>query len=197
MRTLAVATAMGISLLLAGCQTRAQAIDDHATAAMVQLRADAQSQLMQESCADGAAIGPNCGLVVKRIAMDDFRASFREKKCGGAGDDACQAKLFRAIDAWLDERYPLADFLTINAQCDAAPDRCDAVAYEKMLLDSQNDALQLRAAHFADTIEERREQAHEVEMSKGAGAQIADSLGLTNLTCASPPLERSVTVCTR
>jgi hypothetical protein len=114
--------------------------------------------MMKPVCRSGKPIGGHCGLIVKRAEMDDFRASFRDKKCAGITDDACQDLFESSIEGWLQERYKFANFEQVDKVCDASKDKCAAPSDREILLQqSHNDALGQVATATANKIEEERE----------------------------------------
>jgi hypothetical protein len=167
------AAALGI----AGCH--AQEIDASANAQIAAIREHTSESMMYPSCNDGAPIGPTCGLIVQRVAMPDFQMTFAEKKCAGDTEERCDAKLGRAIEAWLVQRYPLARFQAVAVTCDANPGRCDDPKQrELMLLDSQNAAVrELDAGHEFD-VESERQVQHTIDRQNAEQAAFVALLAL-------------------
>ena len=151
----------------AGC-ANAQ-IDDRANRKIAEIRADRTDMIMIPSCGPNATIGSDCGLLTDRVAMPDFRASFREKKCVGDTQEACDEKLDRAFGAWLLQRYTLADARLVEVSCDANPGECDAPAqYERMLLASHNQAVLDLTARRENDVEEQRAEEHAIDDARRA-----------------------------
>lgn len=162
MKLVLLPMAVGLVGALSGCHS--QAIDARAKAEVAQIRAEADASVMLGTCPDGAPIGPTCGLLTTRIAMPDFRASFREKKCAGDTDAACDEKLSLAFDAWLMQRYWRADVRGVDITCNANPGRCeDPKERELMLLDSHNQAIRDIAASQENRVEDERIALHRAD----------------------------------
>lgn len=143
--------------MLAGC--RSQAIDDRANDKLSDARASAERNAIYPTCRDRSTITGNCGLILERASTEDFRVKFRERKCVGKEDAACETLYRKMLDAWLIQRYRLADWREVGLTCDGSPGRCDdPVAYELLLLDSHNRRIRDDAARAENEIEARREE---------------------------------------
>lgn len=158
-----VATVVG----LAGCHS--QAIDDRANEKLSDERTYATRNARYPTCPDRGVISGNCGLILKHASTEDFRVKFRDSKCVGKDDAACEALYQRMIDAWLITRYPLADWRKVVLACDSDPGRCDdPVKYELLLVDSHNVRIRDDAARAENEIEAERQDAQ----SRHVAAQI-------------------------
>lgn len=148
---------------LAGC--RSQAIDDRANERLSDERTYATRNARYPTCPDRGVIAGNCGLILKHASTEDFRVKFRNAKCVGKEDAACEALYQRMIDAWLVKRYPLADWREVGLACDGDPGRCDdPVKYELLLVDSHNLRIRDDFARAENQIEADREEAQEHHM---------------------------------
>ncbi len=163
---------------LAGC--RSQAIDDRANERLSDERTHATSNARYPTCRDPAEISATCGLILKRASTEDFRVKFRATKCMVKDDAACETLYQRMIDAWLVKRYPLADWSAVGLTCDAEPGRCDdPVAYELLLVDSQNLRNRDDFAGAENRIEAEREaaQARHVNRQVAVAMRVAGEVG--------------------
>ena len=162
MKLVLACVVVGIVGVVSGCHS--QAIDAHAKEEITAIRANAEESVMLGTCPTGAAIGPQCGLLSNRVAMPDFRASFREKKCAGDSAEACDEKLSLAFDAWLEQRYWRADAQSVYTTCNANPGTCDdPKERELLLLDSHNKAIRDIAAGQENRVEDERLALHRAE----------------------------------
>jgi hypothetical protein len=119
--------------------------------------------MMRPTCENGAPILPRCGLIVDRVATPDFLQTFAEKKCAGATEAQCDAKLDASIETWLVERYPLANLREIDVACRATPGRCDDPRErELMMLDSNNSRQREMDMNREANVESDRELQHAV-----------------------------------
>lgn len=142
--------------LAVGCAS--DAINAHAEAATTSANRSAEARVVYASCPGGAAIGPSCGLILKRVAQDDFRNKFRDQKCASLDDDACQALFQSSVDQWLADRYYLADFAAVDAECRRHPGKCDdPVAHEEIMLDLHNARVRAELANDEEAIEQDRQ----------------------------------------
>jgi hypothetical protein len=154
--------AVGIVGVVSGCHS--QAIDAHAKQEVAAIRADADASVMLGTCENGAAIGPQCGLLTTRVGMPDFQASFREKKCVGESAEVCDQKLSLAFEAWLEQRYWRADVKSVDITCNATAGRCDEPKErEIMLLESHNQAIRDFAAGQENRVEDERLALHRAD----------------------------------
>lgn len=145
--------------IASGC--RNQAIDDHAEAQLAEARSTAERAAVYPTCKNPEEISGGCGLVLKKATTEDFRRRFRDKKCAGKTDEQCEKLFQRMLDAWLVQRYGLADFDAAARACDSDPGRCDdPVGYELLLLDSHNKRVREGAARAELEIEAARREAH-------------------------------------
>lgn len=152
------------SLLPLGCMSAA--IDRSADARVAEVRAQTESAVVNTSCADGQPLGPSCGLMMRRLADEEFRAKFRESFCKAMTPEACQTRYERMINARLEERYYAADHAAVTRTCDANPGRCDdPVAYEMLLLDSHNGRVLQEGARAELHIERERRRAHAADVA--------------------------------
>jgi len=152
---------------VAGCH--AQQIDDHAQAQIESIHSDTASLMMDASCLDGSVLRPNCGLVTKRVAMQDFRDTFAVKKCADVTTEVCQERFDRAVSAWMVQRYTLADVGGVEVTCDANPGRCDdPKEHELLLLDSHNAAVRAMDARRENDVEARRHMEHAIDNAQSA-----------------------------
>jgi hypothetical protein len=150
---------------LAGC--RSQAIDDRASEKLSEVRASAERNAVYPTCRDPATITGNCGLILKRASTEDFRVKFRESKCVGKDDAACETLYQKTIDAWLVQRYRSADWPEVALTCDGNPGRCDdPVAYELLLLDSHNLRIRDDYARAENQIEAHRAKAQREHVAR-------------------------------
>jgi hypothetical protein len=100
-------------------------------------------------------------------------------KCAGDSNDACDAKLERAEEAWLIQRYPLADFRSVDVTCDANPGRCDdGVGRELLLIDSQNLAARALGDRRENDVVARREEAQTRESAMTTDAALLGVVAL-------------------
>ena len=82
---------------------------------------------------------------------------FRDLKCKDKDAAACEVLYQKMIDAWLGQRYRLADWGAVALACDSDPGRCDdPVRYELLLVDSHNKRVRDDAARAENEIEARR-----------------------------------------
>lgn len=157
--------------LAAGCSSAA--IDAHAAHDLHDARANADARIVYASCPDHAALGPGCGLITKRVSDDGVRAKFRDMKCQGLGDDACQALFQSSVDQWLSDRYYLADFAAVDAECRRHPGKCDdPVVREEIMLDLHNTRVRAELGRDEHDIEEQRaidQRRHEEEQRRAIG----------------------------
>lgn len=144
-----------LAVFATGCH--AQAIDDHAEHQIEAIHADTRSLLVDASCPDGAVLHAECGLLTQRVAMQDFRDTFAQKKCADATAEACQERFDRAIDEWLVQRYMLANVDLVRARCERTEDRCaDGREYELLLMQSHNRVvMDVGERRVSSAIEER------------------------------------------
>lgn len=161
-------------LMASGC--RNQAIDDYIDTQVGEARGMAERSAVYPTCKVPDEITASCGLVLKRASTEDFRAKFSEKKCAGKPDADCEKLYQRMLDAWVVQRYYLADFEMAARTCDADPGRCDdPTQYELLLLDSHNKKVRDGAARAEIELEARRREAHRrdaQEKSEVVGAAI-------------------------
>jgi len=159
---------------LVGC--RNQAIDDYIDTQVGEARGVAERSAVYPTCKVPEEITASCGLVLKRASTEDFRTKFREKKCANKTDAECETLYQRMLDAWVVQRYYLADFEMAARACDANPGRCDdPTQYELLLLDSHNKKVRDGAARAEIDLEEKRREAHRrdgQEKSELVGAAI-------------------------
>ncbi|MBS2016074.1 MAG: hypothetical protein JST00_24550 [Deltaproteobacteria bacterium] len=169
------------AFFLFGAACHDRAIDDHAEAQLAEARSSAERAAVYPTCKNPSEISAGCGLVLKRASTEDFRVKFREKKCAGRSDAQCEALFQRMLDAWLVQRYGLADFDAAARTCDADPGRCDDPAqYELLLLDSHNKRVREGAARAELEIEAARRAAHQRDAQEktavvGAAIDLATS----------------------
>jgi len=163
---------------LAGC--RSGAIDDRANENLNDARLTAEREAVYPTCPDGASVGGNCGLLLKRASSEDFRTKFRDLKCVNKDAAACELLYRKMIDAWLAQRYRLADWGAVAIACDSDPGRCDdPVHYEMLLVDSHNKRVRDDAARAENEIEARREDeqqrhvAGQVEVASAVLGEVA------------------------
>ncbi len=161
---------------LAGC--RSGAVDDRANENLNEARVTAQRDAVYPTCPDRAVISGNCGLILKRASTEEFRTKFRDVKCVGRDAPACEQLYQKMIDAWLVQRYRLADWGAVTLSCNSDPGRCDdPVHYELLLVDSHNRRVRDDAARAETEIEERREReqdAHVTHQVKVASAVLGE-----------------------
>lgn len=163
-----------------------QAIDDHADAQLAEARSSAERAAVYPTCKNPQEITGGCGLVLKHATTEDFRTKFRDKKCTGRTDAQCETLFQRTIDAWLVQRYGLADFEAAARVCDSDPVRCDdPVQYELLLLDSHNKRVREGAARAELEIEAARREAHRRD-----GQATAEVVGTAIDLAASRPAPR-------
>lgn len=144
---------------LVGC--RNQAIDDYIDTQVGEARGIAERSAVYPTCKVPEEITASCGLVLKRASTQAFRTKFREKKCASKTDAECETLYQRMLDAWVVQRYYLADFETAARACDADPGRCDdPTQYELLLLDSHNKKVRDGAARAEIELEAKRREAH-------------------------------------
>lgn len=147
------------SSFLAGCTAHAR-IDAKHDAMLAETDAQARSSMLYVRCADGAAIRPDCGSLLRRTAEEDFRGKFRARFCEGKSDEDCQAAYERMIHAALRKRYSAADFAAVAATCDVTPGACDdPLAYERLLARSHNEGVQREFGAAEADIERSRHRA--------------------------------------
>lgn len=159
----------GAALLgLAGC--RSGAIDDRANESLNEARVTAEREAVYPTCPDRAAIGSNCGLLLKRASTEEFRTRFRDLKCVAKDGPACEALYQKMLDASLVQRYRRADWAAVGLTCDREPGRCDdPVRYELLLVDSHNLHVREDAARAENEIEARRAE----EQQRHVAGQVA------------------------
>ncbi len=149
---------------LSGC--RSGAIDDRANENLNDARVTAEREAVYPTCPDRAAVAGNCGLLLKRASSEDFRTKFRDLKCVGKDAPACEQLYQKMIDAWLAQRYRLADWGAVALSCDSDPGSCDdPVRYELRLVDSHNRRVRDDAARAESEIEARREREQDAHVS--------------------------------
>ncbi|WP_394843311.1 hypothetical protein LZC95_40460 [Pendulispora brunnea] len=121
---------------------------------------EAHREMAYATCADGNAIGVNCGLITKHVGNEEFRAKFRAKYCAEpTTEEKCQLLFQRLVDAELAKRYFAADSQAVIMTCDLRPTECDdPLVYERYLLDSHNAHVREKHAKRVNAIEEEREQ---------------------------------------
>ena len=161
---------------LAGC--RSEAIEDRANERLNQEYTTAVRNAVYPTCPDRAVIAGNCGLILKHASTEDFRMKFRDRKCVGIEDAACETLYQSMLDAWLVQRYVLADWRKVALTCNSDPGRCDdPVAYELLLVDSHNYRIRDDYAGAEKEIEAQRqeEQARHV---RGQVAAVSAGLGV-------------------
>ncbi|APR79546.1 Hypothetical protein A7982_04893 [Minicystis rosea] len=147
-----------------GCMSAA--IDDRANARVAEVRADTEAAVVNTSCMDGRALGTNCGLIMRRLATDDFRKLFRENFCKDITAEACQTRYERMINARLEQRYYAANQEAVARTCDANPGRCeDPIAYEMLMLDSHNGRVLQEGARAELKVEHARRRAHAADVN--------------------------------
>lgn len=163
---------------LAGC--RSGAIDDRANERLNDVRTSAEREAIYPTCPDRAAVGANCGLLLKRAASEDFRTKFRDLKCVNKDAAACEVLYQKMIDAWLAQRYRHADWRSVALACDTDPGSCDdPVRYELLLVDSHNAHVRDDAARAENEIEAQREEeqrqhvARQVEVASAVIGEVA------------------------
>ena len=128
-----------VPLLSVGCMQAVDHPERHAETRFDDLRARSDANLRSDTCDDGEAFGAKCGLLLERAQTEDFRTSFREKRCVEVDANTCQARFDGALDEWLAERYYAADVRRVAQVCTEHPGACDSpVSYERMLLQSHN-----------------------------------------------------------
>lgn len=143
---------------LAGCHS--QAIDDHANDRLNNEHTYATRNARYATCPDRGVISGNCGLILRHASTEDFRVKFRDSKCVGKDEAACEAIYQRMLDAWLIKRYPLADWREVTLACDGDPGRCDdPVKYELLLVESHNVRIRDDYARAENQIEAERREA--------------------------------------
>jgi hypothetical protein len=147
---------------LSGCHS--QLVDDAARQEVAAIRQDTVDQTMHATCDDGAAIGPTCGLVARRAAMQDFQDAFRAKRCDGDSGEQCGAKLDQAVEESMHQRYPLAAFRTIDANCNVHPETCKSPEQRELLLmASYNERLRALAGAKEHEVELDRRETQKAE----------------------------------
>ncbi len=157
----------GLGAALAGCH--AAEVDARADAKLAESRHVAERRILYATCPDGARINPECGLLTRLVASDEFRARFREKVCQGKAPDACQEAYDRMVDAELLRRYYFADQRVVDAECTHRPGVCeDGVAYEKLLMTSHNTRAQARYDDDEQRIENERAAEHRADRAQTA-----------------------------
>lgn len=148
-----------------GC--RSGAIDDRANENVNEARVSAEREAIYPTCPDRAAVGGNCGLILRRASSEDFRTKFRDLKCVGKDAPTCEQLYQKMIDAWLAQRYRLADWGAVALSCDSDPGSCDdPVRYELRLVDSHNHRVRDDAARAENEIEARREREQSAHMNR-------------------------------
>jgi hypothetical protein len=153
---------------IAGC--RSGAIDDRANEQLNDARVTAERAAVYPTCPDRAAIGGNCGLLLKRASTEEFRTRFRDLECVNRDAAACEQLYQKMLDAWLAQRYRLADWGAVAMSCDSNPGSCDdPVRYELLLVDSHNRRVRDDAARAENEIEARRAE----EQRAHVGHQLA------------------------
>jgi hypothetical protein len=192
------------ALLGLQCACHASQIDARAASDLADARTSAERSIAYATCADGHAFGPNCGLILRISASDDFRVRFREKVCLEKTSEACEEAFGRLIDAELARRYFAADRAGVAQSCDLHPGFCDdGVAYEKLLMNSHNARIQAQYDGDADRIEAERTRAHHVDNAAAlaaVGGALDTVTALSGGTvCHSSPsvFGGEVTVCSR
>lgn len=190
---------------LAGCHS--QDVDDRAGERLSQVRVSAERSAVYPTCRDRSTIAANCGLILKHAATEDFRTKFRDRKCVGKDEAACETLYQTMLDGWLAQRYVLADWRQVTLLCNSDPERCDdPVAYELLLVDSHN--FKNRDNYAAAEKEIDHEREREQRRHGRAVAGVAIGLGVAAVavasrrgpTCRSYPSAFSgvtTTVCTR
>lgn len=151
------------ALVVSGCAHPSDAVIDRAARAELDhVKATTDRQFVYTSC-EGGGVAGNCGLIMKWAAKDSFRTRFHDKVCATKSNEECQEAFDRFIDAQLGARYGSADWSLVKRVCDANPRRCDdPVAYELLLVDSQNEAVRRSRVEQEEQIEDRRRWLHAV-----------------------------------
>ena len=178
------------TVALVGCTSRA--VDERAAKDVADLHVNAAGAFLTVGCRDGSAFGPSCGLVTEHVATAEFRTLFRDKKCVGLGDAACQAAYQQALDTWMRQRYNAADFAQVARLCDPTPHECVGTKYELRLLESHNRETSEAVIAAEVDIDDRRaaEQRRRVDDQWDTAAGIAgEIIYLTHdgPTCQSYP----------
>jgi hypothetical protein len=187
------------ALLLSACH--ATTIDSHANAELADTRRGAEHAIDYATCADGSRFGPNCGLIMRIAASDDFRERFRAKVCETKAQAECDDAYRRMIDAEMARRYFAADRAEVARTCDLHAGTCDdGVAYERLLLGSHNRHVQAQYAEDEARIEAERTAVHRADADDAARAVVEtmDLLG-GGTVCHSYPsaFGGQTTVCGR
>jgi hypothetical protein len=150
-----------------------------------------------------------CGLVFNEVFDSAYTANFARVVCGLNEEkltDACSKRFIEMYMARLSERYPGADWASVNQKCTAYPLECrDGRALERLLLASHNVGIQAwyyQAVEFARAnayraqaaaqaaelqIQERRaEERREKARAMGAALQgLGDALSPPTIRCTS------------
>ena len=164
-----------MAALATGCH--ASTIDARADANLTEARVATEHQIAFATCADHSRIGPNCGLIMRIAASDDFRERFRAKVCARKTNEDCDLAYRRLIDAELAQRYFAADWGEVARACDLHPGRCDdAVAYEELLMNSHNTHLQAKYSEDEERIEAARRAAHRADEEAAVGAVLGAAM---------------------
>ncbi len=142
---------------LLGCASNAinaEAQDKRSDALTVQ-----RTLTREPSCATGGDLGPSCGLLMKRLGSDDFRARFAAKRCVDVVPSLCREAYVRLVSAALEDRYPAADPEVVKKSCRGRGENCgDPIGYELVLMDSHNAAISDLTARRELAIEAERER---------------------------------------
>jgi hypothetical protein len=153
---------------VAGC-THQQQIDDRANRQILANHAESEREVIKLQCADGADLGPSCGLLLSHAATPEFRDRYREKKCADKTTEQCQVLYQRDVDIALADRYWAADFRSVAKRCDAEAPRCeDPLAYERDLLGSHNTRVLIEASNKQMAIESNRDHAQAADRAHAA-----------------------------
>lgn len=111
--------------------------------------------VLTPECSDGTDVAPGCGLLSVHVATEEFRETFRLRRCQDKTTDACELLYREAVEASLRERYWAADREAVAKKCSEEPKRCeDPIAFEKELLASHNAHLRAIAEKDASSAPE-------------------------------------------
>ena len=131
------------ALLFAGCATpsgdswRTRSAD-----AQERARARAAKQVFAPNCPAPAHVAPqNCGLVVKRFAIDEL-SDFVARQCGGVESADCDAKLARTLEDRWASRYGKANRELLSTWCAENPAECQNFTIRELhWMNSHNEAV--------------------------------------------------------
>lgn len=131
------------ALLFAGCATSGgDSWRTRSAETQERARARAAKQVFAPNCPAPAHVAPeNCGLVVKRFAIDEL-GGFVARQCGGVESPDCDAKLSQTLEARWAERYVKANREAMTTWCAENAAECQNFTIRELhWMNSHNEAV--------------------------------------------------------